>query len=728
MPLHPCRHASRFTLLLITLCVGNCWAADDNQQLDKVEIEGKTSDAAKRKASTAAKQVYGRDEIERIGGAKASELLKQLPGIETGQFGGLALRGLEGYTQILVDGKPPAPGVQALELPLAQIERIEVIRGASADLGGQGIGGTINLVLRTVKPAKLQNEVTAMAGIDTRGVAPSVTWIRHGSLSEDVGFTAIAGVGRFQWLGRNRSLDERDGLAPVSGEASNEGHVDSWDGRLRVQHRAVGGGNLNANVGLSAFRHRSQSVERLRSADPLPFDDADSHARRDGHLRDAQISWQRPWGQTGSVTVEAGVAGSEGHGTSDRVESTSGGLDTRLSTGDDHGRRSSWGLKWSDELGAQHQLNAGLEAHRNANFSLKQRWRNGLPDEELDAFNGEQVQRAQDWALYAQDDWTWSPRVSINLGWRVEQQHVAGSLGPLQAQNRWRQSLPSANVLWKLDEAARDQVRLGLSRTYKAPEAAELVQRPVINPFFACPVADACGANSPLFPDTISNPGLRPERAWGLDLAWERTLAQDGLFSVGIFHRDLQDRITPTLRLQDVDWASVPRWVNVTVNQGHAWSQGVELELKTRLDVLSPELPRWMLRSSASAYRSRDDSLPGPHNRLAGQSRGSAKLGLSHRLQAWPVDWSVDAGWQAGGLFRVSAYEWQDRRAAWNADASVGWQLADGFRLRLRGSNLLTQSRDEVTRVEPGVGSPALRRELSRIGERSWLLSLEAKF
>ncbi|MBP8271237.1 MAG: Plug domain-containing protein, partial [Sphaerotilus sp.] len=53
--------------------------------LDRVEIRRTVpSDTALRRQSTAAKTVVGRDEIERMGDATVSEVLKRLPGVTLG--------------------------------------------------------------------------------------------------------------------------------------------------------------------------------------------------------------------------------------------------------------------------------------------------------------------------------------------------------------------------------------------------------------------------------------------------------------------------------------------------------------------------------------------------------------------------------------------------------------------------------------------------------------------
>ncbi|WP_137937561.1 TonB-dependent receptor [Chitinivorax sp. B] len=104
--------------------------------------------------------LISRDQIERSGASSVPELLRQLPGVEVSQNGGLGaisgvfLRGANSnQTVVLIDGVrvgSATSGGAALErLNLDQIERIEVLRGPSSSLyGADAIGGVIQLFTR----------------------------------------------------------------------------------------------------------------------------------------------------------------------------------------------------------------------------------------------------------------------------------------------------------------------------------------------------------------------------------------------------------------------------------------------------------------------------------------------------------------------------------------------------------------------------------------------------
>jgi outer membrane receptor for ferrienterochelin and colicins len=59
------------------------------------------------------------------------------------------MRGLGGgFTQMLIDGQRAPPGFSLDQLTPEQVERIEILRAATAETGARAIAGTINIILR----------------------------------------------------------------------------------------------------------------------------------------------------------------------------------------------------------------------------------------------------------------------------------------------------------------------------------------------------------------------------------------------------------------------------------------------------------------------------------------------------------------------------------------------------------------------------------------------------
>ncbi|MBK8067693.1 MAG: TonB-dependent receptor plug domain-containing protein [Rhodanobacteraceae bacterium] len=123
--------------------------------------------ATQASAAPASARVYDRAAIERSGAATLAEFLRGLPqlpfgvgrsGIESEPFAQAEYPGLgANRTQLLIDGRPMPQmatgfgGANLATIPLALVERVEIIPTASLVAQGSGAaGGAINLVLRRV--------------------------------------------------------------------------------------------------------------------------------------------------------------------------------------------------------------------------------------------------------------------------------------------------------------------------------------------------------------------------------------------------------------------------------------------------------------------------------------------------------------------------------------------------------------------------------------------------
>lgn len=117
----------------------NTAPAPGNQQLDRVSVTRQQTDTDLRRREPVAKQLYGREELDKYGDTQLSDVLKRLPGINV-SGGQLRMRGLGGaYTQILVNGEPAPPGFSLDNLNPAQVERLEVTKAPTADQSAQAI-------------------------------------------------------------------------------------------------------------------------------------------------------------------------------------------------------------------------------------------------------------------------------------------------------------------------------------------------------------------------------------------------------------------------------------------------------------------------------------------------------------------------------------------------------------------------------------------------------------
>lgn len=151
--------------------------------LKEVTVTAKSADVAERRDATSQKVILDRKEIENLGGMTIGEVLGKLPGVEVSGEGQRARGMSRDSVQILIDGERPAGGSRMVagvigRLPSGDLERVEILRGSSAEYGGAS-SVTVNLVMKKA----LSKRTTALkAAVGFRGNEPTgqVTWTENG--------------------------------------------------------------------------------------------------------------------------------------------------------------------------------------------------------------------------------------------------------------------------------------------------------------------------------------------------------------------------------------------------------------------------------------------------------------------------------------------------------------------------------------------------------------------
>ncbi|RZA21824.1 MAG: TonB-dependent vitamin B12 receptor [Lysobacteraceae bacterium] len=205
----------------------------DPKDLDNVVVTA-TRTAITVDAALAAVDVIDRQQIERSAARSLPELLRGRAGVSLVNQGGLGklstlfLRGTESdHTLFLVDGVRVGSATSGLtslqDLPLEQIERIEIVRGPRSSLyGADAIGGVIQVFTRRggnragvrgrARIGAGSNGLReASAGLDLRGVRGGVG-IALGHQSTD-GIDSCRGIGApfYAGCGMDNPDPDRDG-------------------------------------------------------------------------------------------------------------------------------------------------------------------------------------------------------------------------------------------------------------------------------------------------------------------------------------------------------------------------------------------------------------------------------------------------------------------------------------------------------------------------------------
>jgi outer membrane receptor for ferrienterochelin and colicins len=295
--------------------------------------------------------------------------------------------------------------------------------------------------------------------------------------------------------------------------------------------------------------------------------------------------------------------------------------------------------------------------------------------------------RTHRWAIYTQDEWSINPNWSAHAGLRYESILTEGSNDEGEKRNKSGVLTPLLHAVWKPVPQSKDQVRMSLTRSYKTPTLFNLVARTALSR----------EANSPTRPDRIGNPGLKPELATGIDIAFERYLAEGGVLSANVFRRNISDLIRyVTSERYDTVWApGQRRFVSSPQNVGDAITQGLELEAKFRLDQVSAGAAPVDIRSNLSFFNSRVLDVLGPNNRLDQQPKMTANLGADYRIRAIPLTLGGNVNLNPDYTTRRTETQWAYQGSKRVVDVYGLWKFNPATALRVTVSNLVP--RDYLT-------------------------------
>ena len=652
-------------------------------RLDRVEITARPqTDTELRRRAPVAKQVYGREELDKYGDTSISEVLKRLPGVNM-QAGAPRMRGLgSGYTLILINGDPAPPGFQFDQLSPSQVERVEVTRGPTADQSAQAVAGAINIILKDA-PRVSQRDLRLGLGYSAVRPAPSLNF----TYGERAGGVAMSlPVALFSWRNINASVVDRqtagvDGLpsrAVQNNRTHNWGH--GFNSAPRVNWKISDDQSASAQAFLQRgeWNNRTAYSNQVLAGQPS-LDPDNTFAGTWQNLR-ANLQWNNRFSDDQKLELKLG--GGSNKGTFDGLTTTQ-----RRVKGDNEDTNLTQSGKYGQLIGDAHTLTVGWDIEQRQRDETRSITENGRP--QMPEFEGQPfAARIARQALFIQDEWEISPQWSTYLGLRSERINTQ-SRGALDAvRNTSQVTTPLWHLNYKPGAKGRDMVRASLTRSYKAPELNALMARPSLSGLFT----DTTKPNTEASPDRRGNAGLKPELATGIDIAFESYLQGGSMFSIGGFHRSVNNLIRNVTRLQTVSYARVPRYVSTPVNFSKAQSTGLEFEIKGRAGELLPGLfdakTALNLRASLNYYRSSVEALPAPNNRLDGQQPWSGNLGLDYRLASLPVSLGASLAYTPGYTTRQTSVQQLDLSAARSIDAFALWNISRKMNVRVSAGNI----------------------------------------
>lgn len=212
-----------------------------------------------------------------------------------------------------------------------------------------------------------------------------------------------------------------------------------------------------------------------------------------------------------------------------------------------------------------------------------------------------QRERFDIFSAYVQDEWVLADRLRLVPGLRYDRHSEFGSVGS-----------PKVSLLYALTPATR--VRTSAGRAFRAPSLFELFG----NVVFHGPIPG------------LPNPDLDPEHITSFDGGIQHEVSRAFRTEMNVFHNDMTDLIQLVISpaRDHFDW----------VNVADARSTGVEL-------VANGEAASWLGYYANYAYTDSEDRATGNPLALVPRHKVNAGIRLGAALGSWRLTGSVDQRW-----------------------------------------------------------------------------------
>ncbi|NEV62435.1 TonB-dependent receptor plug domain-containing protein [Thiorhodococcus minor] len=643
----------------LVLALSVSWAALANdltdlslEELASLEVTSVGKKAQPLSEAAAAIFVLSESDIRRSGATSIPEALRMVPGISVKRLDAnkwsIGARGFGGRFSnkllVLIDGRtvytPSFSGVywEYQDVMLADLDRIEVIRGPGATLwGANAVNGVINIITKSA--AETQGGLL-IAGVGSEERA--LVSLRYG------GEIAPKTSGRVY-----AKYNDRDDLVTIDGDDGK----DAWDlgqGGFRVDSTLASGDRMT----LQGDVYRSNLRQQVEVADP--FSPASLVRAVDDHV-DAEGwnllgRWQRALSVTSDMTLRLYY---------------------------DHSERTEYYVRQRhDTLDLDFQQRTQLAARQDVVWGLGYR----RIEDKIGATDVIEMQPTRDsrnlWSGFIQDEIALIPdQLGLTLGSKFEHNAYTG----------W-EIQPNLRLLWKASE--RTTAWGAVSHAVRSPSRGETSAK-------VWGRATSTGAAAPypqvLLYQTAGNSAFESETMTAYELGL-RTAASSRLsLDLALFYNDYDD-----LRANLIDPSAIEATADgyllldlPFVNAGNGQSYG--LELAAELQALS-----WWRLALAYSYLelTLDAGIAKVDDGLATGSVSDPRQTLSLRSLMNPrADIDLDL-WlryvdQSYPVLNTGPYALERIPGYWELDLRLAWRPQPHVELALVGQNLLHASHQE---------------------------------
>jgi outer membrane receptor protein involved in Fe transport len=669
----------------------------------QVVVSGTQTDVDATRNAVAGKIVIGKKNIAESGVQNVGELLRREPAISVGKDGRLGLLGLPGYTQVLVDGLPPQG--DAFSIDLVHIERIEIIKSATAAIGPIGIAGSINIIRRK---SERKDFTQISAGARSNGGQPgaSFSWANNHVAADSpflynltVSASKVKTPDVTQYF-QTRGIEGSRAALEHEGESSTVNVFESVLANGELTWTLTPAHRITLAPDIGHITTPSHANERRRWVDGQTLSIV-RHAGQTMNVLSLPIRWNWQVGDDSTFMLQLKINRLRFDGDSKQVEESSNeAAHLRKNRRLQEGKNYFVDLDFNTTLDSGHEITTGLKLVRNRLGTLHEDTVNDEPDTSLAALGRASARQMESARLFVQDEWRLDKSLALNAGLSVERRMYSFDEGPAHHQAEFNMWSPSVHLSKRIGGNKKRQFRISLARSFQPPETDEMLLHPTINQFAQCLPDRLCGPNAIDTADQAGNPGLRPERALGLNLSYTHGIGANSEILVEWYMRDILNKTGLEYSLENVLWANSPRYVIRPVNFGEAKIRGTNLEGRIAGKDFSSKLSALEVYGSLGIARSELSDLPGPDNHIADQLPWRGKLGGTYTTKDKTLKFGADISILPSTWVRNNTSQriYQSSRTTLSVNGS--WKINSKSRLTVNLDNLLPRKRSRIDEYE----------------------------
>jgi len=686
--------------------------------LPTMQVEGERIALQERRQSVAPKLVIDGEDLRRSGNGSLGDALRRVSGMYFGGAPGenkdLRLRGLDKeYSQVLIDGRRmPDSGekreVQLDQIPMAMVDRIEILRSPTAQMDAQGIGGTLNIVLkkRSVEQRKL---ILGAASGDQRPMDGSVqfSW-GEADLQQQ---WLLAGGRQTRSLPKRKTKQSFNAAGLLSGSEEEREHKRFFENYLTPHWgwQSAGGDLLSLDLLLlDSEMHRDKAKYKYKADGSSNGEEFEKELMNSRNLG-LSLGWERPLSEALQLDSHLSVRDLDDSKQKAKQSYKANGSLDKLESEDEDKRDREYQFGQSLTYWQQdHEWLAGYDLGLKKRERDKFKVSNGVPKPEA---NGQYKLQEKRLDLYVMDSWRITDSHHLQPGLRWEHARLESANPGLKASSSDAHFAPSLHYRWDL--ATDWALRSSVARTVRRPKFDDLT-----------PMVDS-KSGTLTDPNKIGNPDLLPEESWGYDLGIEHYLGQSqGVVGLNLFRRDIQQLMEEVTYLDDNDG----EYYKQTRNTGDGKLWGAEFELSSELGWLG--LPGLKANAGYSWLDSEvRDQASGVKRRFKQQPGYLANVGLEYRIPATRL--TLGGSWNKAGDFADEIGNNNERTrvaAVQYLDLFVNAELHDSLTLRLAAENIGQARKDQEKLSFNGDGSLKSREINREYSEPLYSLNLEVRW